>query len=73
MSSNIILELNPTKLGHCPKILRVDKGTENLGLADTHTVFQLQHDDDGPSKHNIVSSNNAGDVQVYKVIKIIAY
>ena len=44
-------------------MLRVDKGTENVGLASVHIMLRL--DDElaversfmyGPSKHNIVSS-----------------
>ena len=49
--------------GCCPKILRVDKGTENVSLATAHISLRLQHSDEfsgeksfiyGPSKHNIV-------------------
>ena len=46
-------------------MLRVDKGTENVGLASVHIMLRLEHNDElagersfiyGPSKHNIVSS-----------------
>ena len=50
----------------CPKIVRVDKGTENCSVASTHIALRLNHTDNfagensfiyGPSKHNIVRYN----------------
>ena len=50
----------------CPKIVRVDKGTENAGLATVHIGLRMNHEDEfagekcfiyGPSKHNIVEQN----------------
>ena len=49
----------------CPTIVRVDKGTENVGLATVHIGLRMNHEDEfagekcfiyGPSKHNIVST-----------------
>ena len=58
----------------CPKILRVDKGTENVSLASAHVSLRLQHIDEfsgeksfiyGPSKHNIVCIMQ----KLFKIIK----
>ena len=61
--------------GFCPKILRVDKGPENVSLAGAHISLRLQHSDEfsgensfiyGPSKHNIVCC-------VFQIIKFTEY
>ena len=59
-----IVTFNTAKLEGCPKILRVDKGTENVHAATAQIALRMNHEDimagqksliAGTSVHNVVS------------------